>query len=128
GVGPFLDPTHPAYNHLRGYWPLKDGHGSVAADLAPSHNFGELFNGTFWNGGRSSLARNCSVTISNLMPGTIYHFRAVGTNLGGVCFGSDQTFTTLRLPQVVDFRVQPGSAFLLSFTRETASSFSIDGS
>jgi hypothetical protein len=32
--------------------------------------------------------------LTNLNPGTIYHFRCVGVNIGGTTFGSDQSFTT----------------------------------
>ncbi|MEI6235319.1 MAG: PKD domain-containing protein [Planctomycetota bacterium] len=38
-----------------------------------------------------------SATISGLTPGTLYHFHARGTNVGGTVTGNDQTFTTLSL-------------------------------
>lgn len=36
-----------------------------------------------------------SVTITGLLPNTVYHFRSAGSNCGGVSNGSDLTFTTL---------------------------------
>ena len=35
-----------------------------------------------------------SAGISGLSPGTLYHFRAVGTNVNGTVYGYDSTFTT----------------------------------
>jgi hypothetical protein len=39
-----------------------------------------------------------SATLSNLAPGTVYHFRIVAVNPEGTAFGVDQTFTTLHAP------------------------------
>jgi len=36
-----------------------------------------------------------SANIAGLSPNTTYHFRVVGTNIGGTTYGSDRTFTTL---------------------------------
>lgn len=36
--------------------------------------------------------------ITNLTPGTTYHYRAVGTNSAGAIYGSDKTFTTTKKP------------------------------
>jgi hypothetical protein len=36
-----------------------------------------------------------SANIAGLSPNTTYHFRLVGTNIGGTTYGSDKTFTTL---------------------------------
>ena len=38
-----------------------------------------------------------SAAISGLLPNTIYHYRAVGVNIGGTTNGLDQTFTTPAL-------------------------------
>jgi hypothetical protein len=35
-----------------------------------------------------------SEQLENLIPGTIYHYRLVATNVGGTTFGADHTFTT----------------------------------
>jgi PKD repeat protein len=42
--------------------------------------------------GTSNTPINAAVT--GLTPGTLYHFRAVGTNAGGTSYGADSTFTT----------------------------------
>jgi hypothetical protein len=42
-----------------------------------------------------------SAGITGLTTGTIYHFRAVGTNSSGTVYGNDMTFTTTNLPTVV---------------------------
>ncbi|WP_395736525.1 choice-of-anchor tandem repeat GloVer-containing protein [Prosthecobacter sp.] len=39
--------------------------------------------------------QNISTTLTGLIPGTTYHFRASGTNSGGTSTGNDLTFTTL---------------------------------
>jgi hypothetical protein len=39
-----------------------------------------------------------SATLSALMPGVVYHFRAVATSPDGTSYGADQTFTTAPLP------------------------------
>ena len=42
-----------------------------------------------------------SATIGGLVPGTLYHFRLVGSSIGGTVYGNDSTFTTLVLPPFV---------------------------
>lgn len=44
-----------------------------------------------------------SALASNLVPGTLYHFQLVATNIGGITYGSDLTFTTVppAAPEVV---------------------------
>lgn len=44
--------------------------------------------------GSGTSAVNESATLSNLQPGTVYHYRLVATNSAGTAYGSDQTFTT----------------------------------
>jgi hypothetical protein len=39
-----------------------------------------------------------SAALSALMPGVVYHFRAVATSPDGMSFGTDQAFTTAPLP------------------------------
>jgi hypothetical protein len=45
-----------------------------------------------------STAQNVGVTVSGLLPGTLYHFRAVGANSAVTVPGGDLTFTTLARP------------------------------
>jgi len=42
-----------------------------------------------------------SATLGELLPGTTYHFRVVGTNANGTAYGADMTFTTLPAPPLV---------------------------
>ncbi len=44
------------------------------------------------------LGRGLSATLSNLTPGTAYHFRVVAVTPEGTAFGPDQTFTTTVTP------------------------------
>jgi uncharacterized protein (TIGR02145 family) len=43
---------------------------------------------------------NVSAVISNLNPGTTYHFRVVGTNLLGTTYGNDASFTTRAIVEL----------------------------
>ena len=43
---------------------------------------------------------NISASISGLLPGTSYHFRAKATNAQGTVYGNDLSFTTFSLPTV----------------------------
>ncbi|MDB6125237.1 MAG: hypothetical protein JWQ71_4230, partial [Pedosphaera sp.] len=40
--------------------------------------------------------------VSNLSPATLYHFQLVASNIAGSTAGADQTFTTVRLPMVMN--------------------------
>lgn len=42
-----------------------------------------------------TTATAISKVLTGLTPGTLYHYRAKGTNSAGAAFGTDQTFTTL---------------------------------
>jgi hypothetical protein len=44
--------------------------------------------------GASASPSPLAAAIGGLVPGTIYHFRLVAENSGGVAYGDDQTFTT----------------------------------
>ncbi len=44
------------------------------------------------------FGQQAAATLSNLAPGTAYHFRMVAVNSEGTAFGADQTFTTLHAP------------------------------
>ena len=41
-----------------------------------------------------------SLNLSSLLPGTVYHYRVMAENDGGVAYGADMTFTTLAAPLV----------------------------
>jgi len=109
--------NHPAYSHLRGYWPLSEGSGTNAADKSPGNNPGQLLNGTAWTGGRHSSAREFCAVLGGLAPGTTYHFRAVAINSGGSANGADQSFTTLSLPRMLGVTVQTAPATAGSLLR-----------
>jgi hypothetical protein len=108
--------SHPAYGHLRGYWPLNEGQGRIAADLSLAGNAGPLVNGALWTGGRGQTETRFGVTLSGLVAGTTYHFRAGGTNAGGTAYGNDLTFTTLPLPRVMGINEPAADSFLLRFS------------
>ena len=110
-------PDHPAYSRLQGYWPLNEGRGTNAFDGSPRQNAGQLLKGTGWTGGRQSSARVFQTVLNGLSPGTTYHFRAVAINPGGTAFGTDQTFTTLPLPRVLDVALQTAPATAGSLLR-----------
>lgn len=42
-----------------------------------------------------------AATPTDLLPNTLYHFRAVGTNAAGTVYGNDLTFSTLLVPPTV---------------------------
>jgi hypothetical protein len=50
--------------------------------------------------GNDTTDHPVSTGLTDLTPGTTYHFRAVATNFSGTSFGSDQTFTTPDAPAV----------------------------
>lgn len=62
-----------------------------------------------------------SYNLTGLTSNTLYHYRAVGTNLGGAIYGNDQTFTT---PILANFIGETDEA--KTFT-EGGTSFSITG-
>jgi phosphodiesterase/alkaline phosphatase D-like protein len=47
--------------------------------------------------GTGSAAVDVSAVLTNLSPGTLYHYRLVGTNAGGTVNGGDMTFTGLSM-------------------------------
>jgi len=63
-----------------------------------------------------NLTTPISAAIAGLLPNTLYHFRAVGTNGAGTFNGSDMTFTTSPLAPVVvtnpATNIQPNSVQL----------------
>jgi hypothetical protein len=48
--------------------------------------------------GALSGAQGVQSRVLNLLPGTVYHYRLVATNGGGVSYGPDETFTTAEYP------------------------------
>jgi hypothetical protein len=50
--------------------------------------------------GADDLNHPVVAELSNLDPGTTYHFRAVAINFGGTTHGTDQTFTTQDAPSI----------------------------
>jgi hypothetical protein len=66
-------------------------------------------------------ATSVDYNLTGLTPNTLYHYRVVGTNLGGTTYGSDKTFTT---PIVENFTDETGET--TTFT-EGGTSFTITG-
>jgi streptogramin lyase len=52
--------------------------------------------------GNSAAPVPVTTTLTKLMPGTIYHFRIVGTNATGTTYGTDSTFKTAVPPTVTE--------------------------
>ena len=61
-------------------------------------NYGNLTSVTNLGSGTNALP--FSATLAGLTPGVAYHFRVAATNDNGLVYGSDQSFTTLGLPQI----------------------------
>ena len=61
-------------------------------------NYGNLTSVTDLGSGTDALP--LSAPLAGLPPGVTYHFRVLATNDYGLAYGSDQSFTTLGLPQV----------------------------
>jgi uncharacterized protein (TIGR02145 family) len=79
---------------------------SVTFEYGISTNYGMTFSGSPGNL-TGNTNTNVSAVISNLNPGTTYHFRVRATNSLGTMFGDDFTFTTLgQRPTVI---TQPAS-------------------
>jgi formylglycine-generating enzyme required for sulfatase activity len=67
------------------------------------------------NLGSGTNALPFSAPLAGLAPGVTYHFRVAATNDYGLVYGSDQSFTTLGLPQISTLPatdVSPNSATL----------------
>jgi len=65
-----------------------------------------------------NLAQAVGIGVTNLLPGTLYHFQAVGTNNFGTNFGGDLTFTT---------PLQPPYAFTMPATLENGPGAQLNG-
>jgi hypothetical protein len=44
--------------------------------------------------GAEGIAESVSLTLTSLLPDTVYHYRLVATNESGIAYGADETFTT----------------------------------
>ncbi len=55
-----------------------------------------------------TTATAVSAAVSGLRPGTVYHFRCIGTAAGRVVYGSDQTFTTTTLASLASLTPNAG--------------------
>ena len=63
-------------------------------------NYG-LFSATVALNNNLNIFNFIGIGVSNLLPGAIYHFQAIGTNSAGTNFGGDLTFTNLVDPPTV---------------------------
>jgi phosphodiesterase/alkaline phosphatase D-like protein len=50
--------------------------------------------------GSDGVDHTASTELSGLEPATIYHYRAIASNLAGTAYGADQTFATPDLPAI----------------------------
>src|SRR5262249_49928196 len=78
-------------------------------DYGTTPNYGSTVAAQTLNG---STAQAISASVSGLVCGTLYHFRAKGTNTSGTTLGSDATFTTSACPP-------PGTPNLTPFKPST---------
>jgi hypothetical protein len=67
-----------------------------------------------------------SALVTTLSPGTLYHFRCVGTNSAGTGFGGDLTFTTVAIlpPLLNDLGVTNGQ-LIFAFTNVAGQTFTV---
>lgn len=104
-AGPPTVGTNPATNvtgtgaTLNGIVNAKNSSTTVTFEYGTTTSYG-----TTVTADQSPVTGNASIlvssTISGLVPGTVYHFRAVGTNAYGTDYGADFTFTTIVGPIV----------------------------
>jgi hypothetical protein len=65
-----------------------------------------------------------SANISGLIPGRLYHYRAVGTNLAGTAYGSDMTLLTKPYaPTIVISNDNSTSMIYLTWTKGTGANY-----
>jgi hypothetical protein len=76
--------------------------------------------------GGSLVADPVGTSISGLVSSTVYHYRVVATNAGGIAYSQDATFTTLTLPpfQVTGVPTA-GGTMQLSVTTVPGASFTV---
>ena len=87
--------------------PLSEGSGDLAIDLAANNAF-PIYGDPTWTTVLPSVltpvnfsTRPLSQILTNLIPGTTYHFQLVASNSAGVSTGADLTFTNLVLPPTI---------------------------
>jgi hypothetical protein len=106
------------------------GYGSVVDAANPNHDVS------------GSIDINPAITIGGLLPNTLYHFRVVIETTSGKTYGSDQTFTTLKLDQTITFTplgnktygdlpftvsASSDSLLTVSFTSQTTTECTVSG-
>ena len=87
-------------------------------------NYGS-FTATNSSAGTNSLS--VSNAVSGLLPGTLYHYRAVATSSVGSINTTDSTFTTLSIsqPHLSALLVAGGGNLQINFTNTTGASFTV---
>jgi hypothetical protein len=70
-------------------------------EYGPSTAYGSRWPGAGVALGAFEGAQPVVSYVQNLLPGTLYHYRLVAANSGGVSYGPDQTFTTPEYPASV---------------------------
>jgi hypothetical protein len=90
-----LNPSHPYYSNLAGYWPMSDGTGATAADDSGNGQNATLQNGPTWIQGPSLTNYQVNLPLTGLLGHTVYHYRLVASNSAGVTAGPDMTFQTV---------------------------------
>ena len=58
-----------------------------------------------------TAATSASALIADLLPGTTYHYRAIGRSAGGTIRGADRTFTTTTLSALSGLTLSQGSIY-----------------
>ena len=106
-------------------WTMSSAPGESWNCAASSQDGSRLVAGIYGGGIYTSVG-----AVTNLAPGTTYHYRAVGVNINGTSYGNDLTFTTLSVSSAVNFGLShavrlPGGAFQFSFTNLDSLSFTV---
>ena len=67
---------------------------NYAFQYGTSNHYGQQTAGAAVPGGASTTTQPVSASISNLTPGTTYHYRVIASNASGTVVGADATFKT----------------------------------
>jgi hypothetical protein len=89
-----LNPSHPYYSNLVGYWPMNDGSGATAADNSGNGQNATLQNGPTWIQGPNLTNYQVNLPLTGLVGNTLYHYRLVASNSAGITTGPDMAFQT----------------------------------
>jgi phosphodiesterase/alkaline phosphatase D-like protein len=73
---------------------------TVSFEYGPDKTYGEVVQYAS-NPVSGTASIPVSLTLNNLLPQQVYHYRLVATNAGGVTYGEDQTFQTILAPTAV---------------------------